>query len=46
MVGAGSSAMDSAATALENGAASVDLLVRRSDRTLQRAEHALLFEKP
>ncbi len=31
VVGAGSSAMDSAATALENGAASVDLLVRRSD---------------
>ncbi|MDD2547051.1 MAG: NAD(P)/FAD-dependent oxidoreductase [Burkholderiaceae bacterium] len=31
VVGAGSSAMDSAATALENGAASVDLLVRRTD---------------
>ena len=31
VVGAGSSAMDSAATALESGAASVDLLVRRSD---------------
>lgn len=31
VVGAGSSAMDSAATALENGAASVDLLIRRAD---------------
>lgn len=31
VVGAGSSAMDSAATALECGAASVDLLVRRAD---------------
>lgn len=31
VVGAGSSAMDSAATALEMGAASVDLLVRRPD---------------
>ena len=31
VVGAGSSAMDSAATALESGAASVDLLVRRTD---------------
>ena len=31
VVGAGSSAMDSAATALECGAASVDLLVRRTD---------------
>ncbi|NEM46319.1 MAG: NAD(P)/FAD-dependent oxidoreductase, partial [Xanthomonas perforans] len=31
VVGAGSSAMDSAATALEYGAASVDLLVRRAD---------------
>ena len=31
VVGAGASAMDSAATALENGAASVDLLVRRTD---------------
>ena len=31
VVGAGSSAMDSAATALECGAASVDLLVRRPD---------------
>ena len=31
VVGAGASAMDSAATALEQGAASVDLLVRRSD---------------
>lgn len=31
VVGAGSSAMDSAATALESGAASVDLLVRRAD---------------
>jgi cation diffusion facilitator CzcD-associated flavoprotein CzcO len=31
VIGAGSSAMDSAATALEAGAASVDLLIRRSD---------------
>jgi cation diffusion facilitator CzcD-associated flavoprotein CzcO len=31
VVGAGSSAMDSAATALENGASSVDLLIRRAD---------------
>ncbi len=31
VVGAGASAMDSAATALESGAASVDLLVRRHD---------------
>ncbi len=31
VIGAGSSAMDSAATALEHGARSVDLLVRRSD---------------
>ena len=31
VVGAGSSAMDSAATALEAGAASVDLLIRRAD---------------
>ena len=31
VVGAGASAMDSAATALENGAASVDLLIRRAD---------------
>ncbi len=31
VVGAGASAMDSAATALENGAASVDLLIRRGD---------------
>lgn len=31
VVGAGSSAMDSAATALECGAASVDLLIRRTD---------------
>ena len=31
VIGAGASAMDSAATALEAGAASVDLLVRRSD---------------
>lgn len=31
VVGAGSSAMDSAATALENGAASVDFLIRRPD---------------
>lgn len=31
VVGAGASAMDSAATALESGAASVDLLVRRPD---------------
>jgi cation diffusion facilitator CzcD-associated flavoprotein CzcO len=31
VVGAGSSAMDSAATALEAGAASVDLLIRRPD---------------
>lgn len=31
VVGAGASAMDSAATALENGAASVDLLIRRPD---------------
>jgi FAD-dependent urate hydroxylase len=31
VVGGGSSAMDSAATALEAGAASVDLLIRRSD---------------
>ncbi|WP_326533063.1 NAD(P)/FAD-dependent oxidoreductase [Pseudorhodoferax sp.] len=31
VVGAGSSAMDSAATALEMGAASVDLLIRRAD---------------
>ncbi|SAI22128.1 monooxygenase [Bordetella ansorpii] len=31
VVGAGSSAMDSAATALEHGAASVDLLIRRAD---------------
>ena len=31
VVGAGASAMDSAGTALENGAASVDLLIRRSD---------------
>ncbi len=31
VVGAGSSAMDSAGTALEMGAASVDLLIRRSD---------------
>ena len=31
VVGAGSSAMDSAATALENGARSVDLLIRRDD---------------
>ena len=31
VIGAGSSAMDSAATALENGAASVDLLIRRAD---------------
>jgi cation diffusion facilitator CzcD-associated flavoprotein CzcO len=31
VIGAGSSAMDSAATALEEGAASVDLLIRRSD---------------
>ena len=30
-VGAGASAMDSAATALEAGAASVDLLIRRDD---------------
>lgn len=30
VVGAGASAMDSAGTALENGAASVDLLIRRS----------------
>jgi len=31
VVGAGASAMDSAATALEAGAASVDLLIRRND---------------
>ncbi|TEA78377.1 NAD(P)/FAD-dependent oxidoreductase [Allopusillimonas ginsengisoli] len=31
VVGAGASAMDSAATALENGAASVDLLIRRPE---------------
>ncbi|QNN57358.1 NAD(P)/FAD-dependent oxidoreductase [Diaphorobacter ruginosibacter] len=31
VVGAGASAMDSAATALERGAASVDLLIRRDD---------------
>ena len=31
VVGAGSSAMDCAATALEHGAASVDLLIRRAD---------------
>lgn len=31
LIGAGASAMDSAATALEAGAASVDLLIRRSD---------------
>ena len=31
VVGAGASAMDSAATALENGAASVDMLIRRSE---------------
>ena len=31
VVGAGASAMDSAATALEAGAASVDLLIRRDD---------------
>jgi cation diffusion facilitator CzcD-associated flavoprotein CzcO len=31
VVGAGASAMDNAATALENGAARVDLLVRRAD---------------
>lgn len=31
VVGAGASAMDSAATALESGAASVELLIRRSD---------------
>ena len=31
VIGAGSSAMDSAATALEAGAASVDLLIRRDD---------------
>lgn len=31
VVGAGASAMDSAGTALENGAASVDLLIRRQD---------------
>jgi len=31
VVGAGASAMDSAATALEHGAASVDLLIRRAD---------------
>jgi cation diffusion facilitator CzcD-associated flavoprotein CzcO len=31
IIGAGSSAMDSAATALEAGAASVDLFIRRSD---------------
>jgi cation diffusion facilitator CzcD-associated flavoprotein CzcO len=31
VVGAGASAMDSAGTALENGAARVDLLIRRSD---------------
>lgn len=31
VVGAGASAMDSAATALESGAGSVDLLIRRSD---------------
>lgn len=31
VVGAGASAMDSAATALENGAARVDLLIRRAD---------------
>lgn len=31
VIGAGSSAMDSAATALESGAASVDLLIRRPD---------------
>ncbi|MGB3290570.1 MAG: NAD(P)/FAD-dependent oxidoreductase [Burkholderiaceae bacterium] len=31
VVGAGASAMDSAGTALENGAASVDLLIRRPD---------------
>ena len=31
LVGAGASAMDSAATALEAGAASVDLLIRRTD---------------
>jgi cation diffusion facilitator CzcD-associated flavoprotein CzcO len=31
VVGAGASAMDSAATALEHGAASVDLLIRRPD---------------
>ena len=31
VIGAGSSAMDSAATALESGAASVDLLIRRTD---------------
>ena len=31
VIGAGASAMDSAATALEAGAASVDLLIRRSD---------------
>jgi len=31
VIGAGASAMDSAATALEFGAASVDLLIRRSD---------------
>ncbi|CAJ49176.1 NAD(P)-binding domain-containing protein [Bordetella avium] len=31
VIGAGASAMDSAATALESGAASVDLLIRRDD---------------
>ncbi|TEA76957.1 NAD(P)-binding domain-containing protein [Allopusillimonas ginsengisoli] len=31
VVGAGASAMDSAATALENGAARVDMLIRRAD---------------
>jgi len=31
VIGAGASAMDSAATALESGAASVDLLIRRKD---------------
>ncbi|MBB2171802.1 NAD(P)/FAD-dependent oxidoreductase [Gluconacetobacter asukensis] len=31
VIGAGASAMDNAATALENGAARVDLLIRRSD---------------
>ncbi|WP_230681490.1 TolC family protein, partial [Paracidovorax cattleyae] len=40
VVGAGSSAMDSAATALECGAASVDLLVRRPD--IRQAEQQLV----